>query len=123
MSGALSRLSSLARHILPLPKDETFEHRHHIHQLSPTIFLPRAAAIEPDACAVYHVTANKQVLKRSYRETSDRAKNLGYYLRRHGFKRVGILAPNTPAFLECFYGIGAAGAVNVGKLSSISSSA
>ncbi|KAI6890295.1 acetyl-CoA synthetase-like protein [Hortaea werneckii] len=30
-----------------------------------------------------------------------------------GFKRVGILASNTPAFLESIFGIGAAGAVNV----------
>jgi acyl-CoA synthetase (AMP-forming)/AMP-acid ligase II len=34
-------------------------------------------------------------------------------LLKHNFKRVGILAPNTPAFLEAIYGIGAAGAVNV----------
>lgn len=32
---------------------------------------------------------------------------------KHKFKRVGILAPNTPAFLECIFGIAAAGAVNV----------
>ena len=28
---------------------------------------------------------------------------------KHGFNRVGILAPNTPAFLESIYGIAAAG--------------
>lgn len=32
---------------------------------------------------------------------------------KHGYKRVGILAPNTPAFLEAMFGIGAAGAVSV----------
>jgi hypothetical protein len=30
---------------------------------------------------------------------------------------VGLLCPNTPAFLESVFGIGAAGAVNVGKSS------
>ncbi|KAK8211593.1 hypothetical protein M8818_003248 [Zalaria obscura] len=32
---------------------------------------------------------------------------------KHDFKRVGILCPNTPAFLESIFGIAAAGAVNV----------
>ena len=66
------------------------------------------------AQAVYHVTANNKVLRRSYQELADRARGLAYYLRKHGFKRVGILCPNTPAFLESIYGIAAAGAVNVG---------
>ncbi|KAL1965353.1 hypothetical protein VTN77DRAFT_5790 [Rasamsonia byssochlamydoides] len=83
------------------------------HTLSPTFFLPRAAAIEPEAEAIYHVTANKKVLRRSYLETADRARGLAYYLKKHGFKRVGILAPNTPAFLESIFGIAAAGAVNI----------
>ena len=121
MSSALKRLSDLASHFVPSssspttpgPIHEEYKHRHHIHQLSPTFFLPRAAAIEPDACAIYHVTANKKVLRRSYQETADRARGLAYYLRKHGYKRVGILATNTPAFLESIYGIGAAGAVNV----------
>ena len=86
---------------------------HHIHQLSPTFFLERAAAIEPDAEAIYHVTANGKVLRRSYQEFADRARGLAYYLIRKGFKRVGILAPNTPAFLESIYGIVAAGGVVV----------
>lgn len=34
-------------------------------------------------------------------------------------KRVGLLCPNTPAFLESVFGIGAAGAVNVGESYSI----
>lgn len=36
---------------------------------------------------------------------------MAYYLKKHGLKRVGILAPNTPAFLEAIYGIPAAGGV------------
>lgn len=39
---------------------------------------------------------------------------LAYYLKKHAYKRVGILATNTPAFLESIFAIAAAGAVNVG---------
>jgi len=65
--------------------------------------------------AIYHVTANNKILRRSYIEFADRARGLAYYLKKHGFRRVGILCPNTPAFLESIFGIAAAGAVNVGK--------
>lgn len=64
--------------------------------------------------AIYHVTANKKTIRRTYLQTADRARGLAYYLKKHGFKRVGILAPNTPAFLESIFGIAAAGAVNIG---------
>ncbi|KAL4911532.1 hypothetical protein BDW74DRAFT_184823 [Aspergillus multicolor] len=63
--------------------------------------------------AIYHITANNQVLRRTYREAADRARGLAYFLKKHGFKKVGILCPNTPAFLESIFGIAAAGAVNV----------
>lgn len=126
MSSALKRLSDLASHLLPStastgtdgsstlpPSTEHYAHRHHIHQLSPTFFLWRAAQTEPDAIAVYHRTANGRILRRSYLELADRSRGLAYYLQKHGFRRVGILAPNTPAFLESTYAIGAAGGVNV----------
>ncbi|OKL60307.1 hypothetical protein UA08_04139 [Talaromyces atroroseus] len=114
MSSPNSRLSSLLGHFLP---SSHVEHREgkkvNHHTLSPTFFLPRTAAIEPDAEAIYHLTANNKVLRRSYIEAADRARGLAYYLKKHKFKRVGILAPNTPAFLESIFGIAAAGAVNV----------
>ncbi|MCJ1421137.1 hypothetical protein MMC32_007499 [Xylographa parallela] len=114
MSGAYGRLSKLASHFLPSTpqSNDGSAHRHNVHTLSPTLFLPRAAAIEPDAEAIYHVTANNKILRRSYQETADRARGLAYYLKNHGYKKVGILCPNTPAFLEAIYGIAAAGAVN-----------
>ncbi|KAL4965154.1 putative AMP-binding domain protein [Aspergillus stella-maris] len=67
-----------------------------------------------DAEAIYHITANNQVLRRTYLEVADRARGLAYFLKKHGYKRVGILCPNTPAFLESIFGIAAAGGVNVG---------
>ncbi|KAG7007529.1 hypothetical protein G7Y79_00009g026380 [Physcia stellaris] len=111
MSGPQSRLSKFAAHFLPASSSS--QHRPNSHSLSPTLFLPRAAAIEPDAEAIYHVTANGKVLRRSYQETADRARGLAFYLRKHGHRRVGILCPNTPAFLESIFGIAAAGSVNV----------
>lgn len=141
MSGVKSRLSSLVGHLTG-STSAPFEHRFNNHTLSPTFFLPRAAAIEPDvrtcrafntgatavylriegqlltitqAEAVYHVTANNKILRKSYSELADRARGLAYYLKNRGFKRVGILCPNTPAFLESIFGIAAAGAINVGK--------
>lgn len=115
MSGATSRLSKLVSHIFPpAAAPDVSSHNHHIHQLSPTFFLARAAAIEPDAPAIVHITATGRPLRRSYIEFADRARGLAYYLRRHGFRRVGILCPNTPAFLEAVFAAGAAGAASVG---------
>ena len=135
MSGPQSRLSRLTSQFLPLsptPESE-YSHRHNIHTLSPTSFLPRAAAVEPEvgrielffgerqliraqAEAIYHVTSNGKILRRTYEETAARAQGLAYYIRSHKYKRVGILCPNTPAFLESIFGIAAAGATNIGML-------
>lgn len=121
MSNPPSRLRNILGHLIggspqtqeSSPAQDDYTHTHHIHQLSPTFFLERAAAIEPDAEAIYHVTANGRILRRSYIEFADRARGLAYYLVKHGFKRVGVLAPNTPAFLESIYGIVAGGGVIV----------
>jgi acyl-CoA synthetase (AMP-forming)/AMP-acid ligase II len=110
MSNAPSRLWNILGHLGSSPEAGRSPH---IHQLSPTFFLERAAAIEPDAEAIYHVTADGKELRRSYAEFADRARGLAYYLVKHGLRRVGILAPNTPAFLESIYGIVAAGGVVV----------
>ncbi|KAK7938106.1 uncharacterized protein PG986_014974 [Apiospora aurea] len=130
MSGATSRLKNLLGQLggsqkpptppaspAPAAVDTTIDnghtHNHHLHQLTPTFFLERAASIEPDATAIYHVTANNRVLRRSYMEFADRARGLAYYLQKRGHQRVGVLATNTPAFLESIYGIAAAGGVIV----------
>ncbi|KAB8343196.1 hypothetical protein FH972_022786 [Carpinus fangiana] len=111
MSGAQSRLSQLVSQLNPYAA--TPRPRNNFHTLSPTAFLPRAAAIEPHAPAVYHENAAGTVLRRTYAETADRARGFAYYLKSKGYKRVGILCTNTPAFLEAIYAIAAAGAVNV----------
>lgn len=115
MSPPTSRLTSVLSHIDPssTASADAYTHNHHIHQLSPTLFLHRAAQIEPDAEAIFHVTADNQILRRSYIEFADRARGIAYYLLKHNLCRVGILAPNTPAFLESIFGIGASGGINV----------
>lgn len=112
MSNPPSRLRSILNHLLPASTQASTPPPH-IHHLSPTFFLPRAASIEPNAQAIHHITSNGRPLRRSYAEFADRARGLAYYLTKHGFRRVGILATNTPAFLESIYGIAAAGAVSV----------
>ncbi|KAJ8065342.1 hypothetical protein OCU04_006030 [Sclerotinia nivalis] len=122
MSGPTSRLQSLVNHLLPssasTPSPATPTSppapKHHIHTLSPTFFLPRAAAIEPDAPAIHHVTANGQTITRSYQEFADRSRGLAYYIKKQKLSRIGILCPNTPAFLESIFGVAAAGAIHVG---------
>jgi acyl-CoA synthetase (AMP-forming)/AMP-acid ligase II len=124
---ATSRLSSLLSHLVPSSSSPpgsidnlSIDGRkistpswYNVHTLSPAFFLPRAAQIEPNAPAIYHRTANNAILKRSYAEFADRAKGFAYYIRKKGYKRVGILATNTPAFLDSIFGIGAAGSVNI----------
>ncbi|KAI9887531.1 MAG: Acyl-CoA synthetase member 3, mitochondrial [Watsoniomyces obsoletus] len=115
MSEATKRLAQVGAHLHPKtdPGPAKPPHPVHYHTLSPTHFLPRAASIEPEATAIYHITATGQTLRRSYQQLADRARGLAYYLRRHGCRRVGIVCPNTPAFLESIFGIAAAGAINV----------
>ncbi|KAH6998672.1 hypothetical protein BKA56DRAFT_469390 [Ilyonectria sp. MPI-CAGE-AT-0026] len=108
MSGPPSRIRSILNHLRPHPQAPP-----NFHTLSPTLFLERAASIEPNAEAIFHITVNGAILRRSYAEFADRARGLAYYLLKHGYRRIGILAPNTPAFLESIYGIVAAGGVVV----------
>ena len=56
MSGAQSRLSKLASHFLGSSPTSDFQHRYNIHSLSPTFFLPRAAAIEPNVGIILTLT-------------------------------------------------------------------
>ncbi|KAA8568614.1 hypothetical protein EYC84_007628 [Monilinia fructicola] len=121
MSGPTSSLQNSVNYSLPSSKSTPAtspasppSSKHHIHTLSPTFFLHRAAAIEPEAPAIHHVTANGQTITRSYQEFADRARGLAYYLKKHKLKRIGILAPNTPAFLESIFGVAAAGGIHVG---------
>ncbi|EEQ27946.1 putative cellulase [Microsporum canis] len=112
MSGAKARLQSISAQLQGDSKTAAARSTNR-HTLSPTFFLPRAAEIEPDAEAIYHLTANKKIVRKTYQQFADRSRGIAYYIKKHGYKRVGILAPNTPAFLESIFGIAAAAGVNV----------
>lgn len=126
-STAKSRLLSIASHLLPSSNTAStavtadpspgnvaeFKHRYNFHTLSPTNFLPRAASIEPEALCCYHKTANAAILKRNYREVADRARGFAYWLKKKEYRRVCLLATNTPCFLETIFAIPAAGAVQI----------
>jgi fatty-acyl-CoA synthase len=71
--------------------------------LTPLSFLERAASVFPDQTAVIHGS-----LRRSYGEFYARARRLASALARRGITRnqtVSALLANTPAMLECHYGV------------------
>ena len=77
--------------------------------LTPLSFLERAAQVFPDRLAIAH-----GALRRSYSEFRARTKKLASALARRGFARgdtVAVMLPNTPAMLECHYGVPMCGAV------------
>ncbi|MCL4712732.1 MAG: acyl-CoA synthetase [Pseudorhodoplanes sp.] len=77
--------------------------------LTPLTFLERAAAVFPDRVAIIHGP-----LRRTYRDFYARARRLGSALARRGIRRgdtVSVVLANTPAMLECHYGVPMCGAV------------
>ena len=77
--------------------------------LTPLGFLERAASVFPQHTAVIHGP-----LKRSYAEFYARCRRLGSTLAKRGIGRgdtVSVLLANTPATLECHYGVPMAQAV------------
>jgi fatty-acyl-CoA synthase len=79
--------------------------------LTPLSFLERSAAVFPDHTAIIH-----GALRRSYAEFYARTRRLASALAKRGIKRgdtVSALLANTPAMLECHYGVPmAAGVLN-----------
>jgi fatty-acyl-CoA synthase len=77
--------------------------------LTPLTFLDRAAAVFPDRPAILHGP-----LRRTYREFYARSRRLASALAERGFSRgdtVAVMLANTPAMLECHYGVPMCGAV------------
>jgi fatty-acyl-CoA synthase len=77
--------------------------------LTPLTFLERAAAVFPDRPAIVH-----GALRRTYRDFYARSRRLASALARRGFSRgdtVAVMLANTPAMLECHYGVPMCGAV------------
>jgi len=77
--------------------------------LTPLTLLERAAQVFPDQLAIVHGP-----LRRNYREFYARSRKLTSALRKRGIGRgdtVSAVLANTPAMLECHYGVPMAGAV------------
>jgi len=77
--------------------------------LTPLTFLERAAMVFPDHIAVIHGK-----LRRNYRDFHSRAQRLASALAKRGITRsdtVAVMLANTPAMLECHYGVPMTGAV------------
>lgn len=77
--------------------------------LSPLGFLDRAASVYPNRTAIVHGP-----LRQSWAETRARCYRLASALTRRGIGRsdtVSVMAPNTPAMLECHFGVPLSGAV------------
>ncbi len=77
--------------------------------LTPLTFLERAAHVFPDRLAIAHGT-----LRRTYREFHARSKRLASALAKRKLVRgdtVAVMLANTPAMLECHYGVPMCGAV------------
>jgi acyl-CoA synthetase (AMP-forming)/AMP-acid ligase II len=110
-----SRLSQILSHLLPSSSPPSKEHPPWYHPLNPTLFLPRAASIYGPAQAIQHRTASGTDITRTYTEFASRAAGLAYFLREQmGLQRndrVAIVSPNTPMFLEAFFGIAGAGCI------------
>ena len=80
------------------------------HQpLTPLTFLERAASVFPDQVAIIHGD-----LRQNYLNLYTRSVKLSSALNKAGIKRgdtVSALLPNTPAMLECHYGVPMSGAI------------
>ncbi|MGH6770130.1 MAG: acyl-CoA synthetase [Xanthobacteraceae bacterium] len=77
--------------------------------LTPLSFLQRAAAVFPEHTAIIHGAR-----RWTYREFYARSRRLASALNKHGIKRgdsVSVLLANSPAMLECHYGVPMTGAV------------
>ena len=77
--------------------------------LTPLTLLERAASVFPDQLAIVHGP-----LRRTYREFYARSRKLASVLSKRGIGRgdtVSAVLANTPAMLECHYGVPMAGAV------------
>ncbi|GGC07479.1 acyl-CoA synthetase [Marivita lacus] len=77
--------------------------------LTPLTFLERAATVFPDHIAMVH-----GALRRNYAEFYSRSRQLASALAERGIGRgdtVSAMLPNTPAMLECHYGVPMTGGV------------
>ncbi|ODV92970.1 hypothetical protein CANCADRAFT_30965 [Tortispora caseinolytica NRRL Y-17796] len=105
---AVQRLAKVAGHM------RTNSLTMNTHDLNPAYFLPRSAAIQPDALAIVQKGSDNVRYELTYGQFADRARGLAYYVEANGYKSVSILMSNTPAFLVSVFGIAATHAIHAG---------
>lgn len=81
------------------------------HELNPTYFLYRSAQLEPEAKAIVYRSRTNRYYTRTYAEFAERVKGLAYYFKHNGYKKIAIIAPNTPAHLETMFAANIAGGI------------
>ena len=116
MANARSRLASLVAQFVPPAASEN-QHLTNSHTLSPTLFLPRAAAIEPDVCFLVYLIGflTEKLAGRSYTSYHCKWKIFAAFISRgsRSCQRVGILHPNarlqkgrnTLSKYSCIFGV------------------
>ncbi|MGL5361892.1 MAG: acyl-CoA synthetase [Bosea sp. (in: a-proteobacteria)] len=95
---------------MPHPYDDQLDRNPaNFQPLTPLTFLERAASVFPEQIAIIHGD-----MRRSYAEFYARSRRLASALAAHGIGRgdtVAVMLANTPATLECHYGVPMTGAV------------
>lgn len=93
------------------------DHPHYVapppnnHELNPTYFLYRSALLEPEAKAIVYRSRTNRYYTRTYAEFAERVKGLAYFFKHNGYKKIAIIAPNTPAHLETMFAATASGGI------------
>src|SRR6478752_493461 len=92
------------RQLMASPYDTDLDRNPANYQpLTPLTYLSRSALIFPDHVAIVHGD-----LRRTYRDFYTRCRRLASALAKRGFGRgdtVSVMLANTPAMLECHYGV------------------
>ncbi|VVT50251.1 uncharacterized protein SAPINGB_P002676 [Magnusiomyces paraingens] len=93
------------------------DHPHYVppppnnHELNPAYFLYRSSLLEPEAKAIVYRSRTNRYYTRTYAEFADRVKGLAYFFKHNGYKKIAIIAPNTPAHLETMFAATASGGI------------
>ena len=84
------------------------------HPLTPIDFIIRSAQVYPDKTAIIYDDLEHNELTQTWQQTYDRCRQLADGLRKLGIDKndtVAVMMPNTPAMVECAFGVPMSGGV------------
>lgn len=93
------------------------DHPHYVppqpnnHELNPAYFLYRTSLLEPDTKAIVYRSRTNRYYTRTYQEFADRVKGLAYFFKHNNYKKIAVIAPNTPAHLETMFAATVSGGI------------